>query len=96
MTIHFDWGFFFFGALGGAAVVIVDFIHDSTRKGGLPVKYTKLPFLLGLLCRIVLGAFTAEILGDAHQVTGQLGAFWAGISAPLIVTRLARDSNAPG
>jgi hypothetical protein len=90
MTVTFDWGFCLWGGVGGIAITLADFIRDSTKKGGLPARYTQAPFLPGLLCRIVLGAITAEVLGDAHQVTGQLGAVSAGITAPLIISRLAR------
>ncbi|PPK64251.1 hypothetical protein V5P93_006160 [Actinokineospora auranticolor] len=88
-----SWGLF-----GGFAVEGLEFVARIRRTGTWPWRGKNapavLPFAVSVLIRLTISGGLAAAAGSSGQFAGPLGALVVGISAPLIVEKLARQTVA--
>lgn len=89
------WEFALWGLLGGFAVEAVEFIQAIHASKGWPWRQKDepgpLPMAVAVLLRLAVSAVVAAATGLTGQVSGQFGAFLAGVTAPLLIEQLGRS-----
>jgi hypothetical protein len=89
------WDFALWGLLGGFAVEALEFNRAIRASGGWPWRQKDepepLPMAMAVLARLAISAVVAAATGLSGQVTGQFGAFLAGVTAPLLIDELGRS-----
>jgi len=88
------------GVIGGGVVEALEHAAAIRRVGGWPWTKPGEPGLWPSLCAVILrlaaGAGLAAASGATGQVAGALGAFSLGVTAPLVVEKMFKGSQAPG
>ena len=86
-----------YGAAGGLAVELSELLRAMARVNGVPWKRPREPgltvLILSILIRVALGAGVSFILGVSEQISGPIGAFSAGITAPLVVDQIGSERS---
>lgn len=86
------WLFVICGALGGASVEAVQLLNAKERLKQWPWRVkgeaSAEMFAVAGAIRIALGGALAFVAGSSGQVNGALGAFAAGVAAPLVVQKI--------
>jgi hypothetical protein len=86
------WGF-----LGVLAIEAFDLYQAIRRVKNWPWKIAGEvsfgPYLISVIIRVILGAGAAAAFGASGQLTSPIGALAVGISAPLLLERLARAAT---
>ncbi|GAA2880574.1 hypothetical protein [Nonomuraea rubra] len=85
------------GLLGSACIELLEIVAAIRRTSGWPWQQEgEAPasaLVASVVIRVGVGAAVAAALGTAGQLSGVLGAFAAGIGAPLFVEQLSRQAR---
>ena len=86
------WECALWGLAGAAAVEGAEIFNAIRRTHELPWQHKRGlgpgPFLLSVVIRLGLGVLLALVLGASGQLGGPLGAFVAGLAAPMLIEKM--------
>ncbi len=90
------WQFALCGLAGGAIIDGIEFWRAVRgNKGRIPEEFRTPGFALAEAIRLLSGATLAWAFGTSGEISTALAALTVGVTAPLVVEKLARAASVP-